>query len=241
MAERRPAYYAVRGGGWRDWWSVLHPPYTAWHLGYVCLGAGLADRVDLGRLGATLVAFAAAVGVAAHAVDELHGRPLGTSIGAGALRAAAGAGLAVAVALGIVGVVRVGPALIPFLILGPALVVVYNAEIAGSRLHSPATFALSWGAFPVLTAYVAQAGTVRPAVVVLAAAATFLSAAQRTLSTPARLLRRRTAAAAARLEMADGTEVVLGMGELLAPLETALRAMSWAVVLAGAALVLART
>ena len=24
---------------WRDWWTLLHPPYTAWHLSYVVIGA----------------------------------------------------------------------------------------------------------------------------------------------------------------------------------------------------------
>ena len=32
MAESRPAFYAAAPGGWRDWWTLLHPPYTAWHL-----------------------------------------------------------------------------------------------------------------------------------------------------------------------------------------------------------------
>ena len=26
--EQRPSYYAARPGGWRDWWTLLHPPYT---------------------------------------------------------------------------------------------------------------------------------------------------------------------------------------------------------------------
>ena len=38
----RPAFYALRGGGWRDLVTLLHPPYTAWHLSYVALGAAAA-------------------------------------------------------------------------------------------------------------------------------------------------------------------------------------------------------
>jgi len=59
VAERptRPAFYAARSGGWRDWWTLLHPPYTAWHLSYVVIGASLAPRVDTGRLVATLLAY----------------------------------------------------------------------------------------------------------------------------------------------------------------------------------------
>ena len=46
----RPAYYAARPGGWRDWWTLLHPPYTAWHLSYSVIGAALAPRAATSRL-----------------------------------------------------------------------------------------------------------------------------------------------------------------------------------------------
>ena len=59
----RPAFYALRSGGWRDWWTLLHPPYTAWHLSYVVFGAAVAPRLDGGRLGATVLAALLAVGV----------------------------------------------------------------------------------------------------------------------------------------------------------------------------------
>src|SRR2546426_6556175 len=125
----RPPFYAARVGGWRDWWTILHPPYTAWHLSYVALGAALAPRLDATRLAATLLAFFFAVGVSAHALDELSGRPLRTQLSDCALKVATGSGLAVAVALGVVGITQVGVVLIPFLVLGPLLVVAYNAEL----------------------------------------------------------------------------------------------------------------
>src|SRR5262249_47824763 len=50
----RPAFYALRPGGWRDLVTVLHPPYTAWHLSYVALGAAAAPAVHADRLGAAL-------------------------------------------------------------------------------------------------------------------------------------------------------------------------------------------
>ncbi len=98
-------------GRWRDWWTLLHPPYTAWHLSYVVIGACLAPRVSVSRLLGTLIAFLCAVGFAAHALDELHGRPLGTRIPTPALVSVTVVGLAGAVALGIVGQshVLVGP------------------------------------------------------------------------------------------------------------------------------------
>src|ERR1700722_9403305 len=121
-SEQRPAFYAARPGGWRDWWTLLHPPYTAWHLSYVVIGACLAPHVSLSTLLGTLLAFLCAVGFAAHALDELHGRPLGTKIPNLVLVAVTIGGLVGAVALGIVGVSRVGWVLIPFMVLGPLLV-----------------------------------------------------------------------------------------------------------------------
>ena len=160
--RNRPAFYAARPGGWRDWWTLLHPPYTAWHLSYVVIGACLAPHVSVSRLVGTLLAFLCAVGFAAHALDELHGRPLGTRIPAPVLVAVTVVGLAGAVALGVVGLSRVGWVLIPFMVLGPLLVLAYNLELFGGFVHTDAGFALAWGSFPVLVAYVAQSGTVGP-------------------------------------------------------------------------------
>jgi hypothetical protein len=238
--DRRPAYYAARSAGWRDWWTLLHPPYTAWHLSYVVIGASLAPRVDLTRLVATLLAFFAAVGLGAHALDELHGRPLRTHIPSAALVAVTVAGLTAAVALGIAGVTRVGLVLAPFIVAGPLLVVAYNAELFGGLLHTDAGFAAAWGAFPVLTAYVAQADRLGLAAVLGGVAAFALSYAQRSLSTPARLLRRQVEAVRGSITLADGTTRPLDETVLRAPLERALRATSWGLIALAAGLAVAR-
>ncbi len=180
----RPAYDAAGPGRWRDWWTLLHPPYTAWHLAYVVIGASLAPHVRLSTLLATLLAFFLAVGLAAHALDEYHGRPLRTQIPGGALLSVAVVALAGAVGLGVVGVSRVGWVLVPFLLAGPLLVVAYNAELFGGIVHTDAGFAAAWGAFPLLTSYVAQAGAVSAGSALAAAGAFAFSAAQRSLSTP---------------------------------------------------------
>ena len=239
-ADRRPAYYAARRGGWRDWWTLLHPPYTAWHLSYVVIGACLAPRVETSRLVATLLAFFLAVGLAAHALDELHGRPLRTAIPSGVLVVVAVVGLAGAVTLGALGVAAVGVVLVPFIVVGPALVVAYNAELFGGAVHTTAGFALSWGAFPVLTGYVAEAAGLGWAALLAAGAAVALSWAQRVLSTPARTIRRKTRAVEGTLTLADGVVVPLDERALLKPLEQALRALSWGAVLVAAALALSR-
>jgi hypothetical protein len=236
----RPAYYAARPGGWRDWWTLLHPPYTAWHLSYAVIGAALAPRVQTSRLIATVLAFFLAVGLAAHALDELRGRPLRTRIPAPALVAVVVVGLAGALALGVAGVYRVGWTLIPFMVVGPVLVIAYNAELYSGAMHTDFGFAAAWGAFPVLVGYVAQAGSLAVAPVLAAAGAFALSSAQRGLSTPARNIRRRAVRVEGSITFGDGRIVPITADELLRPLELALRASSWAIVLLAAALAVAR-
>jgi hypothetical protein len=239
-APARPAFYAARQGRLRDWWPLLHPPYTAWHLAYVVIGAALAPKVRLEPMLAALLAFFLAVGLAAHALDELHGRPLRTQIPGPVLIAVTIAGLAGAVGLGVAGVFRVGWVLIPFMLAGPLLVVAYNAELFGGLVHTDAGFAAAWGAFPLLTSYVAQTGTLSAGSLLAAGAAFALSAAQRSLSTPARMLRRRTAGVTGIITLSDGDTITLDSRRLLHPLEQALRAMSWSIVLLAAALAVAR-
>lgn len=239
-AGRRPAFYAAGAGGWRDWWTLLHPPYTAWNLAYVVIGSCIAPRVDVTVLVGALLAFFGAVGLAAHALDELHGRPLRTAIPSGALVATAAVGLGGAVVLGALGIATTGWPIVPFLVVGPCLVVLYNFELLGGVVHNDVGFAASWGAFPLLTGYVSQAGSVDGAAVLAALAALALSAAQRALSSPARCLRRRAVAVTGAVRMADGEVVDVDHATLLAPLERALRAMAAGVVLLAAGLAVAR-
>jgi len=236
----RPAFYAARPGRWRDWWTILHPPYTAWHLSYVIIGATLAPRTSVSRLVATLLAFFFAVGVSAHALDELHGRPLRTTIPASGLIAAATGGLLVACALGVAGVAIVGPWLLAFILIGPLLVLGYNLEWFHGRLHTDIGFAAAWGVFPVLVAYYAQAERIDVTAAIAAASALGFSLAQRSLSTPARALRRRVASVDGSITMHDGRVDHLDSALLLAPLERALKTLSWALVALALALLASR-
>ena len=250
MAEQRtiaPAYYARHGGRLADWWTLLHPPYTLWHLSYVGLGAAMAPVVDWTVLGATTLAFFLAVGLAAHALDELHGRPLGTGISDGVLRTVAGAALAGACALGVMGVRFHGSTswpLVTAIPIGTLLVVGYNLELLGGRLHTDRVFAWAWGGFPVAVGFLAQSPTLTwatgaaGALAVLAGVGT--SYAQRHLSRQARDLRRRTAGVTGTIQRLDGTVDPLDREALLAPAERALRALSWALPLVAAAALLAR-
>src|SRR5436305_5251704 len=227
----RPAFYALRSGGWRDLVTLLHPPYTAWHLSYVALGAAAAPHIYADRLGAALAAFFLAVGISAHALDELHGHPLGTKLSRTALIALAAIGLIGATAIGIAGILVVSPLLAPLVLAGGLLVPAYNLELAGGRFHNDTWFALAWGGFPAFTGYFANALAVRPAGLLVAGACCLLSAAQRQLSTPVRRLRRSTTEVTGQQRLRDGSVIDLTRAGLSAPLEGALRALWIAIVL----------
>lgn len=235
----RPAYYAKGPTGWRAGWTLLHPPYTLMHLSFVAAGAAMAPSLDAVRLGLTLLAFFLGMGLAAHALDELNGRPLGTSIPGPVLVAVASVSLGAAAAIGVWGALRWD--LLPGLglvALGVFLVLAYNLEFWGGLLHTDLVFAGAWGAFPALVAYYAQTGTLTPAALAVAAYALLISLAQRHLSTPARALRRRTETVEGRILYADGRIEPLTREVLLATPERALKALVWTSLAVAAALLL---
>jgi hypothetical protein len=218
-AETRPAFYALAPGGWRDYVTLVHPPYTLWHLSYVAVGAGLAAPFAWTRCAVALAAFALGMGIGAHALDELSGRPLQTRIPARRLWALAASSIAAGTALGLFACMAWTWWLAPFVVFGAFIVAAYNLELFGGAFHSRLWFALAWGALPVLAAYVVQAETIRVEAVAAALYAALLSYAQHVLSTPVRVARRQ-----------EGTVQV--------ELETALRTLAAASVAIGAALLL---
>ncbi|MDQ3660467.1 MAG: hypothetical protein M3454_05290 [Actinomycetota bacterium] len=242
MNERplSPAFYAGGNGIAGQWLTVLHPPYTLWHLCYVVIGACLAPELDLFRLALSLIAFFLAVGVAAHALDEVNGRPLKTSLSDASLRRAAVGALIGAVGVGIYGIGLAGPGLVPLIAAGVFLVVAYNLEWFSGCFHSDSWFAASWGSFPVLVSYYAQAETITVVALLGATAAFALSYAQRALSTPARDLRRRVVRVEGELELVTGEVQHLQRDGLLVPLERALKALTWAMVALAATLLAGR-
>jgi hypothetical protein len=240
VTEPAPAFYALRGGGARDYVTLLHPPYTAWHLSYAVVGGCLVAAVDWWVLGLTVLAFALAMGVGAHALDELNGRPLKTRISSRVLVALAVVSVALAAALGIAVALERTLWILPLVAIGAALVPVYNLELLGGRVHTDVGFGLAWGAFPLVTAYVAQTGAVRLETALAAAWATLLSLAQRRLSHTARRLRRETAQVEGRLVLEDGSVEALTRTTLLEAPEAALRLLAASTVVLAAGLVALR-
>ena len=223
-ATTRPAFYALTPGGWRDYVTLLHPPYTAWHLSYVVLGAALAPEWRPGVLGLALAAFFLGMGVAAHALDELQGRPLQTRIGRRTLLALASVSLLGAAAIGVGTALHTSLWLLVFVAVGAFIVVAYNLELFGGAFHGTLWFALAWGALPVLATYFAAAEAIRGEAVFAAVFAALVSWAQRVLSTPVRMQRRQ-----------EGALTPLGR-----QFELGLRLLSAAMVALAVALVLLR-
>jgi hypothetical protein len=239
-ARPRPAFYALRPGGWRDYVTLLHPPYTLWHLSYVAVGAALAPRMDWALLGWTTLAFALAMGVGAHALDEMRGRPLQTRIPPRILVALAAVSISAAAAIGIAVAISRTLWLLVFVAVGAFFVVAYNLELFDGKFHGGLWFPAAWGAFPVLTAYFASAETLRGAAFAAAGYAFATSWAQRRLSTPVRLVRRRVVAVDGEMRLDDGAVVPLDADALAAEPEVALKMLAAATVLIAVALLLFR-
>lgn len=237
QSETRPAFYALAEGGWRDYVTLLHLPYTTWHLSYVVIGGCLAPLVAWGRLGAAVGAFALALGVGAHALDELRGRPLRTHISDRILVALAAVSVGAASAIGLAVLVSFRAWLVVLVPIGIFLVLAYNLELFGGRFHTDLWFGLAWGGFPLLSGYAAVAGEIRVEAVLAAAFAVLLSLAQRALSSHVRHVRRRVIAVRGELELGDGSRETLDEPRLIAPAERGLRLLAGATVLLAAALV----
>jgi len=223
-----PAFYALEGGGWRDYWTLLHPPYTLWHLSYVLLGAALAPMPDPRIVAGSLLAFFLAVGIASHSFDELQGRPLGTRIPSSVLFGLGVLGLIGAVALGIVAASMLGPWFLALVAVGAALVISYGLELP--IVHSDIGFALAWGGFPVVASAAAN-GAPLAATIAAAIGASLLSLAQRRLSTPVRRVRRDAVDVAGEVRYRDGTTEPLDRQAVIAAPEAGLRLL-WLAMLA---------
>jgi hypothetical protein len=236
----RPAFYALAPGGWRDYVTLLHLPYTAWHLSYVAIGAALAPDPAGRRLLAALAAFFLALGIGAHALDELNGRPLRTRISDRALIVLAAGSIGGAVAIGIVAALAWTLWLLPFVAMGGFLVVAYNLELFGGLFHTDLWFGIAWGAFPLLTGYFVVAEKTTLEAVVAAMFALLTSLAQRKLSTQVRTVRRRVDVVTGLMTMADGTRRDITADTLIGSPEAALRLLAAGMVSLAAALLVLR-
>lgn len=222
--SNRPAFYAPTGSRRGDFVSLLHIPYTLWHLAYVSIGAALAPELDWRVFAGTIAAFGIGLGIGAHALDEVKSRPLGTGFSDRTLWLLGYGAMGVTFAIAAVGASEVSPWVYAWAAAGVLLAVGYALE--WPAVHTDLGFALAWGAFPVVVGYWAQTRELSLSVVVVSMAAVLLSLAQRTLSTPARFVRRSTTASIVSFD----DDRNWSREQLLATWEMPLRLLTWATV-----------
>lgn len=182
------------------------------------------------RLTGTLVAFSLGLGVGAHALDELKGRPLSTGLSDSTLRGLGWAGLFGGAMIAVAAAFVISPVALAWGGLGVVVAAAYSLEWA-PWLHTLGGFALAWGAFPTLVGYWAQTESISAAAVVAAGAAAVFSMVQRSLSSHARHVRRDVERVAVRLGDVDWQR-----RELLRTWEWPLRLLAVAHVLLAVAL-----
>lgn len=236
----KPAFYALSRGSWRDYITLLHLPYTVWHLSYLVLGAAAAPVVYLERLGWVVLAFFLAVGVGAHCLDELHGRPLGTQIPGRILGVLSAFSILGAMGIGIGGSLLVSLWAVPFVLVGTFMLLAYNLEIWKGWFHSDIWFAILWGGFPALVAYWAGAQSLGVPGILVVASCIVLSLAQRTLSNQVRQLRRKAVTVSGRIDYLDGQRDAITMSDLIAAPERALGLLSLSIPVLALGWLLAR-
>lgn len=238
VTSRQPAFYARTGSIRGDLVALMHPPYTAWHLAYVAIGAAVAPTLDWIRLAGTLAAFFLGTGVGAHALDEWHDRPLGTTLSDRVLLALGLGGLAGAAVLAVVGAFIISAWVLAWAAGGILLAAGYSLEWHRG-LHSDLGFAFAWGGFPVIFGYWAQAETVHPGVLLLATAAVLISLAQRSLSKRARFVRRSVASVSVGFEV-GGQSQQWSRSQLLTSWEAPLQLLTASIVTLALALLVLR-
>jgi hypothetical protein len=192
------------------------------------IGAALSSEFAGPRLVAALAAFALALGIGAHALDELNGRPLRTRIPDRVLIALAALSIGAASAIGIAAALAWTPWLLVFVAAGAFLVVAYNLELFGGVFHTDLWFGIAWGAFPLLTGYFVVAEELTVEAGLAAVFALMTSLAQRALSTEVRTIRR------------SGSFDAATAAPMIAAPETALRALTAAMIFLAAALLVLR-
>jgi len=193
------------------------------------MGAATAPHLDWLYLGGTLLAFLFGMGIGAHALDELHDRPLGTTLSRGALLALAVGGLSAGAALAVAGALVISPWVAAWGTAGILLAIGYTLEVPG-WLHTVPGFGLAWGAFPVLVGHWAQTQNLSASALALAVFAILTSMTQRFLSTPARFVRRRTNDAGASFDL-GGQREHWSQDRLLDTWERPLKLLGWAMPL----------
>jgi hypothetical protein len=185
--------------------GMMFLPYTGMCVSFAVIGSIAASDVHWDRIGAIALIYALALGIGAHAADNIGSqkdKPWGRYFTRKQMIALMISSLAAAYAIGIYYIVLHVPLLAIVAILEGFFLFAYNFEIWGGRFHNDFWFAVSWGALPVMAGYLIQTSDIGILPFAVAGAATLASFAEIRMSRPYKQLKKSAAdpAVAARLE-----------------------------------------
>jgi hypothetical protein len=235
----KSSWYTVSGGHVQDFITLLHPPYTLWHLSYVVLGIAISPVIRPDRSIAVVIAYFLGLGIGAHALDESAGNPLKTKFTKKNLYIMGVLGLGSAIAIGIYYTLTVSLLLSLFIVAETFFALVYNLELLQKRFHTSLVFALSWGSIPLLTSFYVNSLVITPVAALMAVAVGLLTLVQKTLSLQVRTMRRNHPPIKA-LMFEDGNTLPVSTLDLISPSETSLKLLVLTVFLFAVALVAGR-
>jgi hypothetical protein len=208
--------------------GLLFLPYTGMVLAYTIIGSMLAEQIHWDRVGAILVIYFLAVGIAAHALDAVGSKgvkPWGTVFSDRSLWILAILSVLAAYAIGIYYMVFYTPLLWLIAIPEGFFLLAYNLEWFKGRFHTDGWFAFSWGSLPVLAGYVLQTNQMSIPVLPVAASMGLLSLVEIKASRPYKEMKRGLVDAGKRSE-----------SDQIKHLESILKSISLGVIMLGAGL-----
>jgi len=177
----------------RVFMGLLFLPYTGICVSFTTIGAMLAPAIFWDRVGAIVLIYFLALGIAAHALDSIGSKkvkPWGTYFGRKQLWILSLSTLISAYALGIYYMVLYVPLLWVVAIAEGFFVFAYNMEWFNGKFHNNGWFAFSWGSLPLLAGYVIQTNDVSLIAFAVAAATGFISYVEIKTSRPYKELKR---------------------------------------------------
>jgi len=245
--KARGAWYAQGGGRVREFYTIMHLPYTSMVLSYILIGAAVSPHMYPDRVGLTILAYFLGLGLSAHALNELHANHWTEALGKRELTAIFLIPLLLALSIGIYAVVylyALSYSIVPplvlmvFIVLEVFFLFAYNTDAFGGIFHNNLSFAFSWAALPALISYYANALTITIGAVLVALAMAATAGIEINLSRWCKDFRRRKPLA--EMRFADGSQEAIGTVQLLARPEKALKLIVAAVDLIAIGLVVYR-
>ena len=236
-----PAWYLIRSENTvARWFNILHWPYLIFHLSYVPIGTALASSVSYVVFGWLVAAFFLGMGIGSHCFDLVKGDPLRLGFKPGHLKICGAVSLLASAIIGYL-LFFYGQVDVWFLLavpLGVLFSVGYGMEWPG--LHGDWQFAIWWAVFPFLLSYFAQGIEWSWALIPMGMFVYATAATQRRLSTQARFVRRTMRRMVGFYFEEDNRRNDFTKEWIISPAERSLAALSLAMPMLAAGLMLWR-